>query len=122
MRNGASTISVSIRWNWSGGNSSIGATCWMPAQFTTMSADRSSPRTAAVSVRSATTASPPRPAAWSATRSSRSSNTTRAPSVGQPPRARRPDPDAAPVTSAVRPLSSVTAPILGPGGGPGGAT
>ena len=61
MRNGASTISVRIRWNCSGGNSSIGATCWMPAQLTTMSAASSSPRTAAVSVRSATIRLPAEP-------------------------------------------------------------
>ncbi len=36
-RNGASTISRRIRRNISGGNSSTGATCWIPALLTRMS-------------------------------------------------------------------------------------
>src|SRR4051794_23788329 len=46
-RNGASSISRWMKPNRSGSNSSTGATCWMPALFTRMSACTSRPRPSA---------------------------------------------------------------------------
>ncbi|GAA2817495.1 hypothetical protein GCM10020220_002060 [Nonomuraea rubra] len=112
IRNGASTITLSIVANTSGGNSSIGATCWNPALFTTMSTGSSgSAATKPGSLRSATTAAPPTSAAtFSADSARRSTTSTLAPAAASRRAHAAPMPPPAPVTSAVRPVSSFAIP------------
>src|SRR6478735_9217561 len=64
-RNGASSMIRRMRENWSGGNCSMGETCWIPAQLTRTSAVGSNAATASRSERSSTSAVPPVRAATS---------------------------------------------------------
>ena len=96
-RNGASTITLRIVENTSGGNSSIGATCWNPALLTTMSTARSgSASTNAGSDRSATTGVPADLGGDLLRRLGVRSTTSTGPGRGQPVRAGAPDPAARP--------------------------
>src|SRR6478735_9716515 len=106
-RNGASSMIRRMRENWSGGNCSMGETCWIPAQLTRTSAVGSNAATASRSERSSTSAVPPVRAATSSM-AARVTSTAR---TWAPARARRravarPMPLPAPVTSAVRPVRS----------------
>jgi hypothetical protein len=113
-RKGDSTMSRRMRLNFAGSNSSIGATCWMPALLTRMSTSRLSSASDAVSLRSTCQASPPTsPASACAASPLRSATIVRAPAAAKARTHAAPIPLAPPVTSALRPLRSVmTRPFL----------